>query len=61
MYPLSDADWCRDNIDDPENNKLPSVPRRPYDDAHRKRRQAEFRGKPIVPCDHHLILPISRS
>lgn len=58
---LSDADRCRDNIDEPENNKLSSVSPAPYDDAHRKRRQAEFRGKTIVPCDHHLILPISRS
>lgn len=58
---LSDADRCRDNIDDPENNKPSSVSPAPYDDAHRKRRQAEFRGKTIVPCNHHLILPISRS
>lgn len=59
--PLSDADWCRDNIDDPENNKPSSRSSCPYDDAHRKTRQAKFRGKTTVPCDHHLILPISSS
>jgi hypothetical protein len=31
------------------------------DDAHRKSRQAEFRGKTIAPYQYHLTLPLSSS